>query len=137
MATMADRELLIEWVAAFGQEALGELPSELTRTTIVVNRAINAGNYFVWDDNGVVAMAGRTRPTRAGITIGPVYTPPKFRRRGYATALVAELSQLLLDEGREFVTLFTDLANPTSNKIYQQIGFRPVCDFAEYRFQAL
>lgn len=50
----------------------------------------------------------------------------------YASACVAALSQLILDEGKEFCTLFTDLANPTSNHIYQQIGYRPVCDFAEF-----
>ena len=65
--------------------------------------------------------------------VGPVYTPPAERRRGYAGALVAALSQQLLDTGREFCFLFTDQANPTSNHIYQQIGYAPVCDVAQYR----
>jgi predicted GNAT family acetyltransferase len=60
--------------------------------------------------------------------IGAVYTPPEARGRGYATALVAAVSQHLLDRGRAFTYLYTDLANPTSNSIYQKIGYRPVAD---------
>ncbi len=81
-------------------------------------------------------MAGKSRPTAHGISVGPVYTPPSLRGRGYATALVAELSQHLLDSGYQFTTLFTDLANPTSNSIYQKIGYQPVCDFTEYAFES-
>lgn len=64
-----------------------------------------------------------------------VYTPPELRRRGYASACVAALSQLLLDAGWKFCCLFTDMSNPTSNHIYQQIGYTPVCDFNEYIFE--
>ena len=63
-----------------------------------------------------------------------MYTPPERRRRGYASALVAALSQEQLDAGKEFCFLYTDLANPTSNKIYQDIGYEPVADVDEYRF---
>ncbi len=61
--------------------------------------------------------------------IGPVYTPAQHRRRGYAGAAVAQVSQALLDEGAR-VCLFTDQANPTSNHIYTELGFRPVVDLA-------
>jgi predicted GNAT family acetyltransferase len=81
-----------------------------------------------------VALAGRNRSTPHGYCIGPVFTPPQFRGRGYATALTAALSQALLEGGKQFTALFTDLANPTSNSIYQKIGYRPLCDFDEYRF---
>ena len=84
---------------------------------------------------GPVSMAAGTRPIVHGITVNRVYTSPALRRRGYATACVAALSQRLLDEGYQFSMLFTDLANPTSNNIYQQIGYRPVCDFRETRFE--
>jgi predicted GNAT family acetyltransferase len=133
-ATAADADLLVEWVSAFGSEALREPEDELS-TRKAVERALKYGNYFVWDAGNPVAFAGKGRPTAHGISIGPVYTPPAQRNKGYATALVAALSQRLLDEGRRFIALFTDLANPTSNRIYQKIGFRPVCDFAEYRFE--
>lgn len=67
--------------------------------------------------------------------IGPVYTPREFRGQGYASACVAAVSQYLLESGRQFCTLFTDLGNPTSNKIYMNIGYAPVCDADEYKFE--
>ena len=69
-----------------------------------------------------------------GVRIGAVYTPPEHRRRGYATATVASLSRAMLDRGRRACYLFTDLANPTSNHIYAEIGYEPVCDVDEIRF---
>jgi hypothetical protein len=63
-----------------------------------------------------------------------VYTPPEARGRGYASNLVAQVAQAQLDAGRRFVFLFTDLANPTANRIYQEIGFEPVIDIDEYVF---
>jgi predicted GNAT family acetyltransferase len=80
-------------------------------------------------------MAGSTGPTPHGIRIGAVYTPPEYRQRGYASACVAYLSQMMLDSGRKFCFLFTDLSNPTSNHIYQQIGYEPVCDVDNYVFE--
>ena len=63
-----------------------------------------------------------------------MYTPPEFRGRGYASACVAAASQAQLDAGRRFCFLFTDLANATSNHIYQEIGYEPVRDVEVYRF---
>ena len=79
-------------------------------------------------------MAGYAGPTPNGIRIGAVYTPPDLRRQGFASAVTASLSQHLLDQGRKFCFLFTDLLNPTSNKIYQQVGYRPVSDVDRYDF---
>ena len=80
-------------------------------------------------------MALQTRPTQHGIGVGGVYTPPELRRRGYASSCVAALSQRLLDAGFEYCTLYTDLSNPTSNDIYQQIGYRPVGDVQEIKIE--
>jgi predicted GNAT family acetyltransferase len=80
-------------------------------------------------------MAGFGGLTPNGIRIGPVYTPPDERRRGYGSALTAALTQQLLDGGRRFCFLFTDLANPTSNRIYQQIGYRAVSDVDLWVFE--
>ena len=80
-------------------------------------------------------MACKTRPTKRGISVGMVYTPPELRRRGFATACVGELSRLLLREGWAYCTLYADLANPVSNSIYQKIGYRPIGDFEEYGFK--
>ena len=95
---------------------------------------------LLWEDGGEpVSLAGWGGRTPNGIRVGPVYTPPELRGRGYATALTAELSQRLLDGrlfagGRRFCFLYTDLANPTSNAIYERIGYRRVAESAEIVF---
>jgi uncharacterized protein len=131
-ATAADLDRVAEWVHAFqldiGEKATPQEAFEAAQARIA------AGAIYLWDHQGPVSMAAKTRPTPHGIAVNLVYTPPAARRNGYATACVARLSQLLLDSGYEFCTLFTDLANPTSNSVYQQIGYVPVCDFNEYRF---
>lgn len=134
-ATLDDLDLLTKWQVAFTIEALAgveEPDAEQTRERMQMR--IARGTIFVWEDGEVVSLVGTTRPTEHGITIGPVYTPPQFRGRGYASSCVAAVSQQMLDRGRDFVTLFTDLANPTSNHIYQAVGYRPICDYTVYRF---
>ena len=81
-----------------------------------------------------VVLKGRPETPR-GVRVNMVYTPPELRRRGYASACVAALSQRMLDSGKKFCFLYTDLSNPTSNKIYQEIGYRPVFDVDEYKFE--
>lgn len=97
-----------------------------------------AHEYGFWVhevDDVVVAMSGHTGPTPNGIRIGPVYTSPEARGNGYASRLVAAESQWLLDNGRRFCFLYTDLENPTSNSIYERIGFRKTAESAEYSFE--
>lgn len=132
-ATEADLALVEDWLAAFFREVEGAQGPEHARK--MAGSAIEERSIFLWDDGGPVSLARKTRPTTNGISIGPVYTPLECRNRGYATSCVARLSQLLLDEGWAFCSLFTDRANPTSNSIYQKIGYTPVCDFDEYRFE--
>jgi predicted GNAT family acetyltransferase len=134
LAVEADLELVAHWLAAFGHEALGEAPDVSEQTRKAAERAIRNGNYYFWDNGGPVSLMGKGRPTAHCISIGPVYTPPELRSRGYASAGVAALSQALLTEGYGSCVLFTDLANPTSNSIYQKIGYRPITDFYLYRF---
>jgi predicted GNAT family acetyltransferase len=133
-ATPADGERIVRWTVAFYMDSFGR-PPEVDPERIADNwlTAPSRALYF-WDDPGPVAMAGATGPTPNGIRINAVYTPPECRRRGYASALVAALSQAMLDSGRKYCFLFTDLANPTSNHIYQAIGYQPVCDADEYTF---
>ena len=91
--------------------------------------------FYLWEHDGrPVSMAGVTGPTPHGIRVGPVYTPPAERGRGFGSALTAAASQAQLDDGRRFVFLFTDLDNPTSNKIYQAIGYEPVIDIDQWSF---
>jgi predicted GNAT family acetyltransferase len=89
---------------------------------------------YLWDDGAPVSMCGISGPTPHGIRIGPVYTPPPSRGRGYASNLVAAASQRALDAGRRSVFLLTDLANPTSNDIYESIGYERVRDVDQYLF---
>jgi uncharacterized protein len=132
-ATADDRDVLVAWTTAFVDEALGgENPEPID---VVVDRGLASGRItHLWVDEGrPVSMAGVGGQTPHGIRVGPVYTPPEHRRRGYASALVAAASQAQLDAGRRFCFLFTDLANPTSNHIYQEIGYEPVSDVQQYR----
>jgi uncharacterized protein len=135
VGTTADRDLLVEWVDAFLAEALERRTVE--EAAILVDRSFRAGTrtWYLWEDGGrPVSVAASAGPTPNGIRIGPVYTPPDLRRHGYASAVTATASQIELDKGRRFIFLFTDLSNPTSNKIYQQIGYEPVIDVHQLAF---
>src|ERR671932_2648937 len=92
-----------------------EIPGGGGVANVQARLASASSGYHVWHDGRPVSLAGYSGPTPNGIRVGPVYTPPEHRRRGYASACVAALSQLLLDGSRRFCFLFTDLANPTSN----------------------
>ncbi len=133
-ATMEDRPLLVEWVEAFAEEAVPDSPA--TASNMVDARLKDgAGGFLLWDDDGIVSLAGWGGLTPNGVRIGPVYTPPEHRRRGYGSAVTAAASANQLAEGRRFCFLYTDLANPTSNKIYMDIGYEPVCDSVDYAFE--
>lgn len=133
-AARADRDLLVAWFQAFSDEAVGDTPVGWAERSVDRRLDSPISDIYVWYDGRPVSMAGYGGPTSNGIRVGPVYTPLEFRGRGYASACVAALSQRLLDEGRRYCFLFTDLSNPTSNHIYQRIGYRPVCDVDQYQF---
>lgn len=113
---------------------IGLLPGRKnTVETALIN--IRLRQTFFWEDGGeFVSITIANRPQIKGICISGVYTPPTFRRRGYARALVAEVSKEMFSRGFTITNLFTDLANPTSNKIYQEVGYKPVCDYHQYTF---
>jgi GNAT superfamily N-acetyltransferase len=130
VAGAADVELVGEWMLAFDREALGAVTPAEAR--LAAERRVAAGDIYLWVDGEPRSMTGRARPTARGVAVNAVYTPPEWRGRGYATSCVAQVSARLLDEGRSFCVLYTDLANPTSNAIYARIGYRGVADFAVY-----
>jgi predicted GNAT family acetyltransferase len=135
-ALPTDRALLGSWMHAFFIEALGHDDPAQAEEWLEGSLKGGARGLFVWEDDGeVVSMAGYTGPTPNGIRLTGVYTPPELRGRGYASTCVAALSQYLLEGGRKFVFLFTDIANPTSNHIYQEIGYEPVADVSEIVFE--
>jgi len=130
---VADRALAIDWLGAFFEEAMPDSPEGRVER-FVDDRAAGNGSLVLWEDGGrAVSIAGHAGETPNGARVGPVYTPPELRGRGYATALTAALTAQLL-ERRRLCFLFTDLANPTSNSIYQRIGYRPVTDVTLWRF---
>ena len=136
-AGASDRSILREWVRAFHDEAMPDAPPQ--DYDAMADRWIRGLGRIAWlwvDEGPPVSFAGTGGLTPHGTRVGPVYTPPELRGRGYASNLVAAASQLMLDEGRTFVFLFTDLANPTANRIYQDIGYEPVIDVDEYNFRA-
>jgi len=138
VATAEDRPLLLRWTEAFAVEAHASVPSPVSDAQRLVDERLAGAEsgFLLWEDGAPVSMAGWGGPTPNGIRIGPVYTPPERRAQGYGTAVTAALSSQQLAAGRRFCFLYTDLANPTSNKIYMDIGYEPVCDAVEYAFEA-
>lgn len=132
LAVAADVDLLAEWRYAFDEAIVGEADREEARRA--TERGIEGGHIYVWDDDGPVSMAMKTRPTGKRISVSAVYTPPELRGRGYATACVGELSRLLLESGRAYCTLFVDVSNTAAERVYQKIGYEPTCEFEEYAF---
>ncbi len=129
---LADRDLVLDWSLAFSADA--RTPTRGVARAIEHRLHRRGGGYVLWClDGEPVSLAGMGRPSYGVARIGPVYTPPAWRRRGFGAAVTAAASSRLLQTGARDVVLFTDLGNPTSNKIYQQIGFRPVRDFVEVR----
>lgn len=134
VAGPGDRGLLADWLVAFTAEALGEdVPAVVSQVERWLE-ATDGRTMWLWEDGSAVSMCGFSGPTPTGIRIGPVYTPPEFRGRGYASNLVAAASQRELDAGRRSVFLLTDLENPTSNHVYESIGYEPVRDVDQYLF---
>jgi len=132
LAQARDMHYLPYWMKAFADECFrvnAPLDPEAARW------CIDHGTMYILEDEGLpVSMAGSSRQMPRGRAVGPVYTPPYLRGRGYATACVAMVSRIILEKGNGYCALFADLANPTSNSIYQKIGYRQVTDFAEIKF---
>lgn len=131
-ARMNEHSLMARWIVAFSEE-LGE-PVNLEDAKSHVEKLIKDQQLYVWDHDGPVSITGVSRPMRNGTTIGPVYTPPEHRGKGYATSCVMLLTKKLLSDGYSFCSLYTDLSNPTSNSIYMKIGYVPIGDALELDF---
>ncbi|MFD9317086.1 GNAT family N-acetyltransferase [Streptomyces sp. NPDC060053] len=135
VATAADRVRLIRWFEEFGK-SIGE--GNRQNSGAWADARIAYGGITFWEtaDGTPVSMAGATPEVAGQVRVAPVYTPAELRGRGYAGAVTAEVSRAARASGAAEVLLFTDLANPTSNGLYQRIGYRPVADFAVYEFPA-
>jgi RimJ/RimL family protein N-acetyltransferase len=133
LAVRRDRDLLTEWFDAFVRD-VGDPPRQDHGTA--VDQRLGYGGLALWEVSGTpVSMAGVTRSVAGMVRVGSVYTPPALRGRGYAGAVTAAVSRAARDAGVREVVLFTDLANPTSNALYQRLGYRPVEDRVTFSFE--
>ena len=135
-ARVADRDQMVDWMLAFEAEAMGSEAGWRDMRKLVDDMFTQSTRTgYIWEVDGKpVSMCQATGPTPNGIRIGAVYTPRDQRRRGYASAITAAVSREQLEHGRRWCFLFTDLANPTSNRIYRAIGYRPIRDILLIRF---
>ena len=131
LADAADRNLLLAWYRAFAEE-VGEHHADFER---IVDDRIEYGGLTLWEVAGrPVSLAGATRIHEGTSRVAPVFTPKDSRGRGYGGAATAAVSQAMLDARAREVLLFTDLANPTSNALYQRLGYRPIGDLVVHHF---
>ncbi|MER6196532.1 GNAT family N-acetyltransferase [Streptomyces sp. NPDC001586] len=127
-ATVADLPLLLEWAEAFREETGGH--GNVSEAAL--RDRVSYGGAVLWEHEGApVSLAGFSRPICSASRIGPVYTPPALRGRGYAAGVTHAATRAAHAAGAAEVLLFTDLANPTSNGVYQRLGYTPVEDRAE------
>ena len=132
VAAPADSGLLLVWLEAFHREADDGGGPDMRRA--VADR-LSYGGLTLWETgDGPVSLAGVTRAVAGQARIGPVYTPPERRGRGFGGAVTAAVSQAAKDAGVGEVLLYTDLANPTSNALYQRLGYEPVSDSVQLFF---
>lgn len=118
-----EMDLASHWMGDFLEEAMHNRDEIEAKN--LAKKHIDAGTLYVWEHEEVVTMAVVNRPTRHGITVSYVYTPPAHRGKGYASTCVAQMSALMLEK-YDFCTLFADSANPTSNRIYARMGYQVI-----------
>jgi predicted GNAT family acetyltransferase len=129
----SDMAFLPYWLEGFNSDCFGE--SLVKQDAAYYQHEIDAKKVYVFENRGVpVSSANISRELQTLCCIGGVYTPPYFRREGYATSCVAALSQVCLERGFTKCVLYTDLANPISNSIYQKIGYVPISDSSDIKF---
>ncbi len=132
-AGRGDRALLMQWFTQFHAEAVPDSPTD--DVAELVERRLAHYETWLWCvEDTPVSLAGCSRPASRLARVGPVYTPSEHRRRGYGAAVTAHATQSALDGGATQVVLYTDLANSTSNAIYQSIGYIPDHDAEERSF---
>jgi len=135
LAEEKDMPFLPFWFEAFHPSARGNQTMDIPNDPHYYLYRISNKNLYILEDDGIpVSLAGLNREMQTVIGVGPVFTPAYYRGKGYASSCVAQISQLALDRGFTRCVLYTDLANPTSNSIYQKIGYKPICDSLMLKF---
>ena len=134
LARPEDHPLMARWITDYSETVGKPISFDIAKSwteTLIQNQQLH-----IWDIEGPVSIAAVDRPTRNGIAIHSVYTPPEHRNNGYATSSVLLLTQKMLTDCYSFCCLYTDLSNPTSNSIYVKIGYVPVADALMFDFIA-
>jgi RimJ/RimL family protein N-acetyltransferase len=126
-----DREQLIRWCNEFAAD-VGEASSIDADSWAGTRFADKQFTFWEAPDGTPVSVAGSTSMIAGMVRVDPVYTPAALRGRGYAGAVTVQVSRAALAAGATDVVLFTNPANPTSNALYQRIGYVPVTDFTGY-----
>lgn len=124
------------WAEAFNAANIyGNTQMSIPQDANSYHYRLSTKKQYVLEDNGIpVSMAGYTKETQTAICVSFVYTPTYYRGKGYASSCVAQVSQIALDKGFTKCVLYTDLLNPTSNSIYQKIGYTPICNSLMLKF---
>lgn len=134
IANKTHAELLSSWLLLFEQET-GITTSTAAEASRKIDQSIEGKEVYIWEVDGeVVSCMKKSRPSKHGITVSFVFTPEHHRRKGYARTLVADVTEELLLE-YDFAMLYTDLQNPTSNKIYREIGFEQIANPVHLLFE--
>jgi predicted GNAT family acetyltransferase len=129
IATDADVDLILEWLEGFKRDTDG-----IVAPPDAMRRRVESGLISIWNDGKPVSMASVTALLAHTVRIGPVYTPPEYRGRGYAASCVAAVSQTAFDAGASQCILYTQLSNPQSNAIYRRLGYEPILELLRYKF---
>jgi GNAT superfamily N-acetyltransferase len=126
-----DRARLAQWIRDFAVDT--GMP--LHESDEAIDHRLSGRRWWIWEDAGEAVSSALASPVAAGVSrVGLVYTPPEHRRRGYAAACVAAIDDHILNVDRAVPILYTQLANPTSNAVYQRLGYEPVLEVLSYRF---
>lgn len=138
LAQESDVSFVGQWLLEFSIESLPHQPTTIEKMIELAKIKIQKQETYLWLDknNMPVSMSLVGRPTKNGISVSGVYTPKNLRKNGFASALVAQTSQNMLCSGKKFCVLYTDTANPTSNKIYQQVGYKEVATSKDFTFSS-
>lgn len=127
VATPADAGPITEWIESFHREAVPHDPP--VDSAALARNKLQQGMIYVVEREGILlSMAARARDIGSSCSVNLVFTPRENRKMGYGSAVTALLTQYLLDSGKKETHLYTDMSNPTSNKIYREIGYQFVCD---------
>lgn len=132
-----NRNYMEKFCLGFVKDCISEQKNPKQESIKMVDRYIKNKTLYFWENSSgeIVSMAASTRESKNAATISLVYTPDELRGRGYASRVVAALSQKILDQGKKKCNLYTDLTNPTSNSIYQKVGYKMLGESMFFNFK--